>query len=279
MQNSFNRGDAKALAACWATDGEFIGPDNQRIIGRDKIEAAFQDFLKKHPKSKLWLGIAGMHPVTDDVIVVDLFSDMTPIPDGLDSEPISSAVLVRHNDQWLIGSIHETAGCSPSYRVHLKKLQWLIGHWTEDGKKSPNIAVQSDCDWNTSGAYLIRKFSVTGPSGKVVDGTEIVGWDPREHRIHSWTFKSDGSFGQSIWTQDGDRWTVAHTGTLPNGGDIAVTYIVTPVNDDTMTVASKDRRINGESQPALPEVTLKRSSTKVAPQTPSLEPPKHVLPK
>jgi uncharacterized protein (TIGR02246 family) len=278
MQDSYNRGDTKSLAACWTSDGEFVGPNGERIVGREKIEAAFQEFLKKHPNTKLQLGIAAWHPVTDDVAMADLLSQMTPVPEGVESEPVSNAVFVQRDGHWLIGSMHEMAGNEPGYRLHLKKLQWLVGEWAEDGGEASTALTHSACDWNVSGSYLIRRFSIHRKTGEMLDGTEVIGWDPREHRIRSWTFNSDGSFGESTWTREGDRWNIAHTGTLPKGGDLSVTYVVTPVDADTITVASKDRRVNGQPQPALPEVKLKRLSAKIAPKTPAIEPPKKVLP-
>ena len=160
----------------------------------------------------------------------------------------------------------------------MKTLQWLLGEWAQDGGQTGDVSVRSACDWNASSNYLIRKFSVARKNGVVLNGTEIIGWDPREHRIRSWTFNSDGSFGESIWTRDGKRWIIDHAGTLPNGGDLSVTYVVTPVDADTITVASKDRRVDGQSQPALPEVKLKRQPILTEKKSESIEPPKKVLP-
>ena len=112
-------------------------------------------------------------------------------------------------------------------------------------------------------------------------GTEVIGWDPRLHRIRSWTFDSDGGFGESTWTHDGRRWIIAYTGTLANGDDVSAVHVVTPVDADTMTVQSKDRMIDGQRQPDLPEVTLKRrpgqDETKSKAGEPA-NPPRHVLP-
>jgi uncharacterized protein (TIGR02246 family) len=278
LQDSFNRGDAKSLAACWTSEGEFVGPSGQRIVGREKIEGAFREFLAKHPNAKLRLGIAAWHRVADDVALVDLQSEMTPVPEDLESEPVSRAVFVQRDGHWLIGNMHETAGSGPGHRLHLKKLQWLVGEWAEDGNDGDGVSVRSACDWNASGSYLIRKFSVDRKNGPALDGTEVIGWDPRGHRIRSWTFNSDGSFGESTWTRDGDRWVIAHTGALPDGGDLSVTYVVTPVDADTITIALKDRRINGEMQSALPEVKLKRQPMPQSPESNPIEPPKQVLP-
>ena len=112
-------------------------------------------------------------------------------------------------------------------------------------------------------------------------GTEVIGWDPRTHRIRSWTFDSDGSFGESVWTRDGNRWIVKYAGTLADGSDVSVTYLITPVDANTVTVQSKDHLVNGEEQPDLPEVKLTRCPAPTEPKSPPSEPskpPRHVLP-
>ncbi len=278
VQDCFNRGDAKALATCWTADGEFVGPRGEEIAGREKIEAAFAAFMKANANAKLQLGITSIRRLAEDVVLVNLLSEMTPAPEGVESEPVSTVVLVRRDGSWLVADMHESVGAAPGNRVYLKRLQWLVGHWAEAEGESALVSVHCSCDWNASGNYLIRKFSAVRKSGVELNGTEIIAWDPCERRIRSWTFNSDGSFGESVWTRDGDRWIIKHTGALPNGGDMSVTYYVTPVGADTMKIASKDRLIDGNTQPELPEVTMKRQAAAEKAASPSAEPATKVLP-
>jgi uncharacterized protein (TIGR02246 family) len=281
VEESFNRGDAKALAACWIPDGEFIGPNGDCIDGRENIERAYRDFIATHKTSKLRLNVSSWRSVADNTALVDFLSVMTPAPRGLDAEPVSNMVLVRREGRWLIASMRETTGSQPAHHLHLKGLQWLIGDWVAEDKLKPDVSVHSTCDWTARGSYLIRKFTVESQSAAARSGTEVIGWDPRTHRIRSWSFDADGGFGESAWTRDGKRWLIAYTGTLANGGDITATHVVTPVNADTVIVQSINRVLNGEKQANLPEVTLRRQPAteeqKSAPAKPST-PPRHVLP-
>ena len=240
LEENFNRGDAKGLAACWTPDGEFIGPRGERIVGRQNIEAAFSEFLAAHKTSKLRLGIASWRLVADDVALVDLLTEMTPVPEGVEAEPASTAVLVKRDGRWLIGSMHETLSREPSHYLRLKGLEWMVGDWAAEGTGESGISVRSTCDWTANESYLIRKFTVERKKGVVRSGTEVIGWDPRLRRIRSWTFDSDGGFGESTWTHDGRRWTIAYTGTLANGGDVSSVHVVTPVDADTA-----DRPVEG----------------------------------
>lgn len=280
LEESFNRGDAKGVAACWTPDGEFIGPRAERIDGRDKIEAAFHDFLATHKDSKLRLNIAAWRLVADDVALVDLIAAMTPLPEGLEAEPASALVLVKHEGRWLIGSMHEALGGTPSHNIQLQKLNWMVGDWQGEGANESGVSVQSTCDWTAGSSYLIRKFTVEQKQGVVLAGTEVIGWDPRAHRLRSWTFDSDGGFGESVWTRDGDRWIIKHTGMLANGGDVSATHIVTVVNADTLLIQSQDRTVNGEKQPDMPDVKLKRRPAQEETKKSSepAKPPRQVLP-
>lgn len=278
LEDGFNRGDAKRLAACWTPDGEFIGPREERIDGRTKIEAAFAGFLASHKNSKLRLGLVSWRLVADDVALVDLVSEMTPVPEGLAGEPASNAVMVKRDGQWLIGRMQEMPGTLPSPRIHLKRLDWLVGNWVSEAAKDSGVSVQSTCDWTANGSYLIRKFTVETANGVVSGGTEVIGWDPRTHRIRSWTFDADGSFGESTWTQDGDRWIVRHAGTTADGDDTTTTHVVSIVDANTLTVQSKDRTVDGVKKPDLREVKLTRRTAKDEAKAKPAEPPRNVLP-
>ena len=274
LEKHFNAGDLKDLAACWMPDGEFVGPRGGRIDGREKIEAAFGDFLATHPTSKLRLNVISWRQVADDVALVDLIAEMTPVPEGLEAEPSSTMVLVKRDGRWLIGSMHESVSTAPSHHIRLKSLAWIVGDWVEEGADKAEVSVRSSCGWTANSSYLIRKFSAEGRNGAILAGTEVIGWDPRGHRIRSWVFDFDGGFGESTWTRDGNRWIIEHTGILADGGDVRVTHIVTPIDADTITVQSKGRTINGDRQPDDPAIKLKRLPAQNAAAPKPSEPPK-----
>jgi uncharacterized protein (TIGR02246 family) len=270
LEESFNRGDAKTLAANWTTAGDFVGPRSQRIVGREKIAAAFQDFLAAHKKSKMRLGVVDWRPVTDCVALVDLISEMTPPPEGFEGEARATVVLVKQDGNWLIDSFRETATNTATQHSHLKELAWLVGDWAQETSQS-GVSVRSTCDWTVNSSFLIRKFTISGKKGTVLGGTDVIGWDPRNHRIRSWTFESDGGFSDGVWTRDGDSWSIEYNGILPDGSDVSATYVLTRVDADTLTFQAKDRSLNGQKQPDVEETTVKRQTVE---QTKSKQPEK-----
>ncbi len=134
-----------------------------------------------------------------------------------------------------------------------------MGDWASETSKA-GISLSTVCDWTANQAFLIRKFKVEGKGAILHGGTEIIGWDPRDNRIRSWVFDADGSFGENVWVRDGDRWLIKYAGRLADGGEASATHVITRVDAQTATLQSRDRVVNGERQPDVPEVTIKRQA-------------------
>ena len=80
IESAFNRGDAKALAACWTPGGDLVGFDGQRTEGRGQIEKRFAEFLSANKGLKLDLSIVSIHLVGDSAAVVDAVAEVSPPP-------------------------------------------------------------------------------------------------------------------------------------------------------------------------------------------------------
>jgi uncharacterized protein (TIGR02246 family) len=262
VEKCFNDHDAKGLVALWKRDGRFIGPHGERIVGRENIETAFRSFFAEHKDSKLRLRIVDLHRLTDDAQMVEAIADVTPAPESLEGEPRSTILLVRSKDGWQIDTIKESAGDAASHAVHLKDLGWLVGNWVGTALNTPGATVRSTYDWTANHSFLIRKFTIEHKDGSGPSGTEVIGWDPHERSIRSWVFESDGGFGQSRWTRDGNRWMVKYSGVLADGGDVSATHVLSQVDADTLTLQSIDRSLNGQKRPDVAKVTVKRTAAK-----------------
>jgi hypothetical protein len=89
-------------------------------------------------------------------------------------------------------------------------------------------------------------------------GMQIIGWDPAAKQIRSWTFDSDGGFAAATWTHKGNRWFVHKTGTLADGRKGSAVNIINYVDDETFTLQSVSRSIDGEILPNVDEVRIVR---------------------
>ena len=84
----------------------------------------------------------------------------------------------------------------------LDELEWMVGQWVDEGETSK---ITTSCKWTTNRKFLTRSFSVTIDGQVSLEGTQFIGWDPIARRIRSWTFDSEGGFGQGRWIRDGKR--------------------------------------------------------------------------
>jgi uncharacterized protein (TIGR02246 family) len=261
VQTAFANADAKGLAACWTQGGEFIGPKGASAEGREGIEKLFQEGFANHKQVKLLLHVQRFRLVNDSLALVDAMTEVNP-PMATGGTPLTAFVIVKQDGRWLIESARETAAHLPQQSSHLKDLQWLIGDWAS--ATSPvGISLRTTCDWTANQAFLIRKFKVEGKDVFLHGGTEVIGWDPRSESFRSWIFDSDGGFGENVWVHDGKRWLIKYSGTLADGSTASATHVLTKVDDNTVTMQSKDRSINGAVQPDIPEIALKRLAAAV----------------
>ena len=97
-----------------------------------------------------------------------------------------------------------------------------------------------------------------------LEGDQFVGWDPLAGQIRSWTFDSEGGFGEGLWIQDGDQWLVKASFVLADGSRASSLNVYTYVDDDTIRWQSTNREIAGELQPNIPQVTVVRQKTETS---------------
>ena len=95
-------------------------------------------------------------------------------------------------------------------------------------------------------------------SAVTLERDQFVGWDPIAGQIRSWTFDSDGGFGEGLWIQDGNQWLVKASFVLADGSRASALNVYTFVDNDTIRWQSTNREIAGELQPNIPEVTVVR---------------------
>lgn len=137
----------------------------------------------------------------------------------------------------------------------LATLDWLVGEWTNEGEK---VAIEFNCHFSKNDAFLVRSFKNVSDEDNALSGMQIVAWDPAKSSIRSWTFDSNGGFGEDAWSQSGSRYTLRASYTLPDGSRGSAINLLTYVDDDHCTWKSVSREMDGELLPDSDEVTLVR---------------------
>lgn len=252
---AFAAADAAKLAALWTEDAEWTnGVTGEHTTGRDAVQADFAAFFADNPGARLTGEIERAKEVSPGVVCLEGQAVVTTAS----GDPVASAfsaVLVSRDDKWMLASVRESAPAVPETPYErLKALDFLIGDWRDQGGEAD---VQTSFRWAADGAFLVRTYTVTVDDA-VTRGTQVIGWDPRESRLRSWNFVSDGSFGEGAWSKNGDEWVGRLSQTLADGGVASALQVIRRVDDETLEIETVGREIDGEPQPSAPPVRVTR---------------------
>lgn len=125
--DAFEKGDAKAVAAFWAEDGDYMDLDGRELQGRPAIEEAFKEFFKENKGLKLRIDVKSVRFVTPDLVIEDGTSSVIP-PDG--SPPNQGRytnVHVKKGGQWVLQSVRESPYTPPWQLRTLARTR--LGDW------------------------------------------------------------------------------------------------------------------------------------------------------
>jgi uncharacterized protein (TIGR02246 family) len=254
--DAFHKGDATAVAAFWAPDGDYTDQTGQHLSGREAIEKAFAALFAEHKGLKVRVEGHSLRFVTPDVAIEEGTTEVFPPNGGPPSKARYTNVLVKKEGQWLLSCVRETPFAPPNNYRHLRGLEWAIGDWA--GEAPEGGVERLSVGWGENQNFLLATFSLTVKDVPVGSATQRIGWDPEAKRIRSWVFDETGGFGEGSWSQDGQKWVVKTTSVLRDGKKASATYVLAPVDADTITLQARDRSVNGKKLPDTKEVKMKR---------------------
>jgi uncharacterized protein (TIGR02246 family) len=253
---AFDKGDAKAVAAFWTPNGDYVDETGRHMKGREEIEKAFTEFFSENKGLKVQIHTESLRFVTPDVAIEDGVTAVSEPDGGPPSRARYTVVHVKKDGKWMLGSVHDAPYAPPSNYDHLKELEWAIGDWTNDSDKGEKVEISFE--WAEHQNFIHGTFDTLVKDIEVTVGTQTIAWDPIKKQIRSWTFDEDGIFGEATWTRDDNRWVIKTELVFPDGKKFAGTNIVTHVGPDAMTWQSKDRTVDGKPIPDIKEVKMKR---------------------
>jgi uncharacterized protein (TIGR02246 family) len=251
---AFESGDAKAVAAHWTENGEYVADDGTVIRGRTSIEGDYADLFAKRK---------GAVKVDIDVDTVRFPSRDTAIEEGhfkvrVGKEPASSSkytiLHVRENGQWLMAIVREW----PKTGVSLRDLDWLIGTWTA---KRDDTEITTVYQWWGEKSFIRMDITIKDKK-ETTKGFQMIGKDASTGQLRSWTFDPDGSFGEATWSRDGKKWVLDSAAVMSTGDVQTATNIITPLDDNTFTFQSVQRTVGDADAPDIGPVRVTRIKAK-----------------
>jgi uncharacterized protein (TIGR02246 family) len=253
---AYAAGDAKAVAAHFTPDAEYIDERGDLFEGRRAIEEALTAFFAENPGCQLDVDIDQIRFVSPGVAVEDGTTTLTS-PEGAASDYSHyTTVHVKTAGKWLAASVREHAPKDRrEHRSQLQQLEWLVGDWVDEDDDS---IVEFSCQAVDNGNFLLRQFTVKIAGEEAMSGTQRIGWDPVSGKLRAWIFDSEGGYGEGTWHRDGDSWVLKATGVTADGQTASGTSIYTSVSDDIMTWQAVDHEIAGVQLPDSEVVTIVR---------------------
>lgn len=188
--------DAEAAAAFWTEDGQHTDMETgDTISGRQAILAALTEALKSGAEVEEDPGTFTAEAISN-MVVMEKGRTWVTDEDGKTQAVKSVTIYVKRGGDWKIHRVWSAPDPVHSNYEHLKPLSWMIGEWTksEDGKDTYNVY-----RWTKNRNFIARTFKVSEPSGDLVTGGELIGWDPAAEAIRSWTYDSTGGFAVAQW--------------------------------------------------------------------------------
>jgi uncharacterized protein (TIGR02246 family) len=247
---ALTKGDAKEVAAFWTATGEYVRGGDLTIRGRANIEKAYAEHLKEKQPGTVTLEDESIRFLSDDTAVQEgVFVVKRPNP-AETTRSHFSALFVRSRGQWYFGLLRESPE-TPS----LQELAWLVGSWTFPGEGAEtSMAVE----WTEGKKYLLCRIT-RKQDDQTTTATQILAVHPTTGAIQSWTFESDGSLGEAIWSRTDKGWRAKVASVTADGDKVTATTILTPIDENTFTFQSTERTVGGEKADDIGPIKVTRS--------------------
>ncbi|QDU74274.1 SnoaL-like domain protein [Bremerella volcania] len=249
FEKAFNQHDAKAIANLWQEDAVHHQTTVAgNLKGRAAILAAYEALFQADPQAKLVITLNSFREVAPNVVSVKCSTQLSHSDKSVSFSRLS-ALLAKHDDQWLISEVEETdvppsAAGSPS---GLQQLEWLVGVWVDGDEKA---TVSNQVYWISGGNFLARNYQMNTPQGFGQYGMQILGWDNEHNVIRCWQFDGDGSFGEGTFEQTGPAtWRCPMVVKLVDGRRASYSQVIERVSPNELKLSLVNMEVDGHALP------------------------------
>jgi uncharacterized protein (TIGR02246 family) len=259
-QEAFNRADSETIAKQFTEHAELVDETGETIQGREAIRKLYEGLFKNHPGATVEIHVDWFRWVSPDVVIGHGKATVTP-KKGAAISTSYTAVHAKRDGKWPVVMVRESLGQAKeakSREQSLKELDFLIGEFV-DSDDSGTLKIHGK--WSRNNAYLVRSFTVTSKNEVALEGNEIIGWDPSRGVLRSWVFDTNGGFVEGTWKHKDKSWYCTLAGVQADGKKCSAVHILTPTGDH-YTFQSIGRTLDGEVQPDIDEVPVRRVANK-----------------
>lgn len=256
FEAAYAKSDVKALADFFTDEAEYTTEEGRSFKGRAEIEAAFRTGLLSNRGAKLAINVDSVR-VLGPESVLEKGSTTVTAKDGGTDDSLYTAIHVKKDGKWKIDQLIESPLPDVTPHDRLEELSWLVGEW-EEADKADDLTIRSQYIWARGGNFLTRSITVKKAGDVTLEGWQIIGWDPNEEKLRSWTFDGEGGFSEGRFTRDGDRWLLRETGVTPDGDRTTADSTISKVSADRFVWESHNRTLDGDPQPSITHIEINR---------------------
>lgn len=253
---AYAKADIKALADFYAEDISYTAEDGSILNGRSAVETSLAAALAGNKGAKLTINLDSVRVLAPEV-VVEKGSTTVTSKNGDKASAMFTAVHVKKDGKWKISDLVETPAPVISAGEHLSELSWLIGDWNE-ADKDAGLTVKSHYQWARGGNFISRNVTVKRGDENVLEGWQVIGWNPVDGSIRSWTFDDAGGFTDGSWTREGERWLVREIGYSADGSRTTADNTLTKAGPDKLFWESANRTLDGDPLPGIGRIEINR---------------------
>ena len=260
---AYKRRDAKAFAATFTLDGEYMDSKESVFHGRKAIADEFATFFREQPGSAMEIKLSSTRSIARNLITADFTTHYQLTPETPAVPGRCRIVCVREADVWLIASLHESPATieeTSPHHSHVRQLEWLVGDWIGEGR---NCHVHFSCHWDESGHYLLREFTIEVAGSKPLSGIQRIGYDPILQSLKIWVFDSAGGFSDGYFYRDGETWILKTSGVTFDGQLASTTNVFTQIDSHRMMSETVEHILSGERISDGEKLTIVRKPSQI----------------
>ena len=245
---AYANSDLPALVNFFTDDAEYTTDEGRTFSGRAEIEAAIRAGTGCEPRIQA-RDQCRYRACPRPESLLEKGSTTVTGTDGESSGSLYTAMYLKKDG----GGRSINLSNHPCLRLRrattLKSSRWLVGNWQETDQT--DLSIQSEYAWARGGNFLTRNVTVKRAGTVTLEGWQIIGWDPIEERLRSWTFDDAGGYAEGYFTREGNRWLQREIGVTPDGGRTGADNTITKISADRFTWESNNRTLDGDPQPSI----------------------------
>jgi hypothetical protein len=246
LTDALNSGNVDAISGAFLADGELIDDSGTVHLGHDEIKALLKAFHETYPGAKNEAqvesvrGVGGLVLVDGTRVIID--------KDGKSLSVLRFASVWRKTDAGLkLASLRDVSeALPPTPHEALEGLSWIVGEWINESSDSK---VQMNYRWDESENFIVGDILITSGEQTIMKSFQRIAWDASQGKYRSWTFDSDGGFGEGVWTATTNGLVMQNSAVSPDGVRGTATVKLLSDSKDRFTFQGIHRMSEGVESP------------------------------